>query len=1044
VPGTAHPTPQPDLVQTLFNDVSNEIADLQVDQRARIEAALKKIRACIPAPGWQRTEEQLAEGETKYRELFDCITDPCVIYDANLRMVFRNKASIEISRVPPGQAIGKTFEEVYPHLAGGEIHQIYLRALQTGQPQKYLSRWVRTSDQQEFFADLFIYPSSSGGLIAFSKDATERVQTEIALREAHERAVSMARFPDENPNPVARVSRDGKILYNNRASARLAGWQFQPGQQVPGQLSALIEKAMALAKHVEQDVRVGENFYSITCMPFPNEQYANLYAFDITERKQAEEALKASMAEVVNEKNRLVAVMEALPIGLAIYDKNGADLIANHGYEEIWGSPRPPVHSVDDYPAYKAYWADSGQLIQPHEWASAQALQKGETVRGQEIDILGFDGVHRIVLNSGAPIRDAQGDIIGSAVAIMDITERRQMEQALAASERKYRELIQYAPTAIYEIDFQTGLFTSVNDSMVDLSGYSREELLHMKASDLLVDESKVLFQARVRQWLGGEEPYKNVEYRVKAKDGHTIYAVLEPTFTKDEQGKPLGATVIGYDVTERKLAEEALAKAYAALVNERNRLLAVMEALPIGMSILDKQGGVSQTNKGFEAVWGGPLPQINSIADYKPYQAWWAETGQPVQPEEWASTQAVQKGVTVTGQFLQIQRFDGRRAFVLNSGAPTRDVNGKITGSAVAIMDITQWIEAENALQESQNRFRVALSMVPIMVYTCDQELRYTWVYQPLRGFQPEEVIGKRDDELLPAETVAELMAVKRLALETGQGGIHEVNIPINGQNTYYILTIDPLRDPQGNISGLTCSAIDITDKKRQEAEQQEQAIQIEVQKRLMDHREQDRSTVARDLHDGPIQTLASILFHFQMIKEVFPDPALQSELNQIGMDVKNTIQELREVMNELRPPALLSFGFSKVIPLFLEDFRSRYPFIEVEFEVTGDDKRLSSQTNLALFRIFQAGINNIIRHSGAKKVWVVYKVDQDSFYFELRDNGKGFELTRDLVQLTREGHFGLVGMRERAEAIGGEFSVSSEAGSGTTIVVKGADKKT
>jgi PAS domain S-box-containing protein len=77
-------------------------------------------------------------------------------------------------------------------------------------------------------------------------------------------------------------------------------------------------------------------------------------------------------------------------------------------------------------------------------------------------------------------------------------------------------------------------------------------------------------------------------------------------------------------------------------------------------------------------------------VDDYGAYQAWWSDTGEVVAPEDWASAQVVQKGEPVIGQLMEIQRFDGSRAFVINSAAPVRDSSGKIIGSAVAIQDIT------------------------------------------------------------------------------------------------------------------------------------------------------------------------------------------------------------------------------------------------------------------------------------------------------------------------------------------------------------------
>jgi PAS domain S-box-containing protein len=149
------------------------------------------------------------------------------------------------------------------------------------------------------------------------------------------------------------------------------------------------------------------------------------------ERKRTEEELKSAQAETLNEKNRLEAVMEALPVGVAILDTEGGNIRWNPMFDQVWGSPRPVVQSIGEYALYKAWWADTGRPVQPEEWASARAVTKGEAVLGQEVQIERFDGSRAFVLNSAAPVFDALGNIVGCTVAILDITDRKQAEDAL-------------------------------------------------------------------------------------------------------------------------------------------------------------------------------------------------------------------------------------------------------------------------------------------------------------------------------------------------------------------------------------------------------------------------------------------------------------------------------------------------------------------------------------------------------------------------------------------------------------------------------------
>ncbi len=156
-----------------------------------------------------------------------------------------------------------------------------------------------------------------------------------------------------------------------------------------------------------------------------------------------------------------------------------------------------------------------------------------------------------------------------------------------------------------------------------------------------------------------------------------------------------------------RTEAEEALRAAHGQAVTDRNRLAAVMEALPVGVAIVDAQGGNIQANAAFEQVWGA-VRSARGVSDYVAYHAWWPDTGEPVQPEEWASAIAVQRGEAVVGQEMQIQRADGTRAWVLNSGAPILDAQGQVVGAAVAIQDITPLKRAEEALRRARDELEL------------------------------------------------------------------------------------------------------------------------------------------------------------------------------------------------------------------------------------------------------------------------------------------------------------------------------------------------
>lgn len=150
------------------------------------------------------------------------------------------------------------------------------------------------------------------GFLAFgilaSRILAGRRRAEEALHEAHERAIWLARFPEENPNPVVRAAAEGKVLYRNSAAAKLPGWACQVGDPLPEPLLGLVGQAMTERQETHQDVELCGRFYSVSVTPFPEESYANVYGHEITERKRADKALAERSVQLERTNRELVAL----------------------------------------------------------------------------------------------------------------------------------------------------------------------------------------------------------------------------------------------------------------------------------------------------------------------------------------------------------------------------------------------------------------------------------------------------------------------------------------------------------------------------------------------------------------------------------------------------------------------------------------------------------------------------------------------------------------------------------------------------------------
>lgn len=203
------------------------------------------------------------------------------------------------------------------------------------------------------------------------------------------------------------------------------------------------------------------------------------------------------------------------------------------------------------------------------------------------------------------------------------------------------------------------------------------------------------------------------------------------------------------------------------------------------------------------------------------------------------------------------------------------------------------------------------------------------------------------------------------------------------------------------------------------------------EVQRRLLDRAEAERRELARDLHDGPMQELYGIMFEIDALQEAGGAPeTIKQKLLQV-------VQSLRSISRELRPPALAPYGLQKAIQSHLDNLSQSHPELNIEINLMADGQRLPEPVRMALYRIYQIAITNIIRHAQATQVKVTLELTPLDVVLTVSDNGCGFIVPGRWIELARQGHLGLVGAVERAEAAGGKLTVTSAPGLGTTIRV-------
>jgi PAS domain S-box-containing protein len=284
--------------------------------------------------------------------------------------------------------------------------------------------------------------------------------------------------------------------------------------------------------------------------------------------------------------------------------------------------------------------------------------------------------------------------------------------------EQLYAAIFDHSPYPLSLTRMPGGTLVSVNEAFLKLFGFTRLEAIGKTSLELVIADAPS--RARVAEELQKSGFVHDMEITRHAKGGELLSLSLNVDWINLHGEQYLLTTL--RDLTSSRLAEHALEATHQEAQSDRNRLTAVMEALPVGVAILDAHGGNIQANHAFELVWGGPRPEVTGVDDYPIFKAWWADTGEPVQPEEWASAQAVQNGLTITGQVMKIQKFNGSFAYIHNNAAPIYDAQANIVGCAVAIQEITELKQREEEIRKLNRTLRALSNSNQAMLHAVDE----------------------------------------------------------------------------------------------------------------------------------------------------------------------------------------------------------------------------------------------------------------------------------------------------------------------------------
>ena len=200
----------------------------------------------------------------------------------------------------------------------------------------------------------------------------------------------------------------------------------------------------------------------------------------------------------------------------------------------------------------------------------------------------------------------------------------------------------------------------------------------------------------------------------------------------------------------------------------------------------------------------------------------------------------------------------------------------------------------------------------------------------------------------------------------------------------------------------------------------------------------EEERKRLARDLHDDTTQTLIALTHRLEMCEKAVADPALLAgRLGEVRELIAGALESVRRVIHDLRPIYLEDMGLLPALDMLTGDVGQSAGAPSVKLDVLGTPRRLPADMELSVYRIVQEALSNVVRHAGATMTQVRVEFGGEGLTLTVEDDGVGFAVPDTPHTLARDGHFGLMGMRERALRFGGHLSLRSQLGEGTTVVV-------
>ncbi len=733
-------------------------------------------------------------------------------------------------------------------------------------------------------------------------------------------------------------------------------------------------------------------------------------------------------------------ILKSIPAGLIILRKHDGRIVyVNDQAAEIYGVDLSGIEIKDKLSWLKIY-TSNGELCQPDRLPGSRALYSGARVQNEQLVIERRDGIRTYVNSSAVPLTNEAGEVTAAIVIFEDITERKKTEEL-------YRSLLDTSFDSFWLADAD-GRFLDVNKAFLNLSGYSREEILGMSISDVEAKET-VEDTAKHLQWIkeNGFDYFETLHCR---KDGRVIEIQASANYADIDGGRYFGFL---HDITKRKRNEAAIKK-------ERDLLQAVMNgAKNVHLVYLDRDFNFVRVNEAYAQTCGYTPEEMigkNHFALYpnEENEAIFARvrnTGVPASfhDKPFVFPDQPERGVTYWDWTLE----------------PIKNSSGNVEGLVFSLVETTERKRAEEALRNNEEQFRRAVERapIPIIMQAEDGEvLQVNRAWTELTGYTLKDVASFGAWLNMAYGEGADAVRDHMHDLFKDSKNILNTEFPIytrDGKIRYWNFSASMLGTLQDNRRFGIGMAVDITQLKQLQGKLEQHAKKLEELVRIRTERlkaterlatiGETAGMVGHDIRN-PLQSIIGELYLIKDELGNLPDGDAKESLKESVAVIDEQTAYINKIVTDLqdyaRPaaPRMEDVDVDKAIQTAISNMDIPEN-IEFSYYVQSDFPKLKADTSF-LKRILTNLISNAVQAmSDGGKLMITTSAEDEKASISVEDTGGGIlEENRDkmfkpLFTTKSKGQgFGLAVCKKLTEAMNGTITFDSQKGKGTRFTVQ------